>query len=230
MFKHLSRILNAACRACGITTEKAAPPAGINKGFVEADDAALAGFVERFEGDSREVSLARDAIFEALDIKPGMAIGDVGAGTGLYAPLFHNAVGVDGAVYATELSPKMVEYLQQRVVNEKLSTVKVIQSTADTAGLPDHSCDLVFVGDAYHHFEYPGELLTGIKKGLKPGGRLAILDFHRIKGQSADWVMDHVRCGKQTVIKEARQSGFELLGAPDVDGLEENYLLIFKNT
>ncbi|MBC8370058.1 MAG: methyltransferase domain-containing protein [Planctomycetes bacterium] len=207
----------------------AAPNSDLNKVFLKADDATIEKFVERFEGESREISSARDQIINALGLSEGMAVADIGAGTGLFEPLIHNAVGENGIVYAIDIAPKMVDYLKKRVNDENLSTVEVIQCTATQTFLAKESCDLVFICDTYHHFEYPAASLADIKRSLKPGGRLAIVDFHRIEGESRDWILSHVRCGQSTVIKEVLDAGFTLMESPKIDGLKENYLLIFQN-
>ncbi|MDP6963398.1 MAG: methyltransferase domain-containing protein, partial [Planctomycetota bacterium] len=208
---------------CCCTTPSNNP--GINSVFLEADDATILEFVERFEGESREISALRNEILDALEIQPGDVIADIGAGTGLFEPLFHNAVGADGTVYAVDIAPKMVEYLQHRVDEELLSTVEVIQCTQTSAKLPASSCDIIFICDTYHHFEYPNKSMQDIYRSLKPGGKLCVVDFVRIEGQSRDWILNHVRCGQETVVEEIVNNGFHYLGQCEATGLKENYMI-----
>ena len=88
------------------------------------------------------------------------------------------------------------------------------------------SVDWVFLSDTYHHFEYPDAMLASINNALRPGGRLAIIDFRKQADRSSDWVMSHVRANRQQVIREMTAAGFELEREPDL--LERNYFLIFR--
>jgi predicted methyltransferase len=91
------------------------------------------------------------------------------------------------------------------------------------------SLDFVFICDTYHHFEYPRSTLASIHRAMKPGAEMVIIDFDRIPGQSRQWVLDHVRCDRQTVIQEVQTAGFALVEpGPAVPGLKENFTLRFR--
>ena len=96
----------------------------------------------------------------------------------------------------------------------------------DEAKLPPASVDLVFICDTYHHFEFPHKTMSSIAKALKPGGRVALLDFERVEGKSSDWILGHVRAGKEVFSKEIEEAGFELV--EELDLFEENYFLVFR--
>lgn len=212
--------------ACAAPEQSVKP--GINKPFLEASDADIAEFVARFEGESREIAAAQDGILAALDLKPGMAIADIGAGTGLYEPAFSKAVGPEGVVYAVDLAPKMLEHLSRRVQVENLDNVQVRACTETDCGLEAGSVDLIYICDTYHHFEYPMTTLATIRRALRPGGTLAIVDFERIEGVSRPWIMNHMRAGKEVFLREIQDAGFVLIEEPEVEGLEENYMLLFR--
>jgi|FLOH01.1.fsa_nt_gi ubiquinone/menaquinone biosynthesis C-methylase UbiE len=201
---------------------------GINEPFLEASDEDIQKFVNLFEGESREISTARNQILAALDVRPGMAVGDIGAGTGLFEPLFNNAVGAKGKVYAVDLSPAMLEHLRKRSVEENLRRVEVVACTETECGLAKGCVDLIFVCDTYHHFEYPQTTLASLKDALRPGGILAIVDFERIPGTSRPWVLNHVRISKAETRSEIELAGFEFLAEPKIDELQENYLILFR--
>ena len=213
----------AACQA----PEQSVKP-GINDPFLEATAEDVETFVGIFEGESREIAAAQDGILAALNIQPGMEIGDIGAGTGLYEPMFQEAVGDDGTVFAVDLSPAMIEHLKQRVAEENLDRVKVVQCSATNCGLDPGSVDLIYVCDTYHHFEYPQTTLRSIYLALRPGGTLAIVDFERIEGESRPWILKHMRAGKEVFRAEIEKAGFEFIEEPKVDGLKENYLMLFR--
>ena len=188
----------------------------------------VAEWTKRFETESRELFRSRRQIVDALDLSSGTSIADVGAGTGLFTGLFARAVGERGTVYAIDISPKFVAHLKQRAEREGLRPVRVILSEAHSAELPEDSVDLAFVCDVYHHFEYPKSMLASLKRALRPGGALVVIDFERVPGTTRDWVVEHVRAGKEVFIAEIEEAGFELVDAIPVEGLVENYMLRFR--
>lgn len=212
-------------------TAAPATPAGteadINAKFLDpALDAE--DWAATFELESREVYAARAAIVEALELRPGSRVADVGSGTGAFLHSFAAAVGPTGRVYAVDISPRFVEFLRQRLVEEKLANVAVVHSAADSTKLPPGSVSHVFVCDTYHHFEQYPEMLASIRAALVPGGRFVIVDFERIPGVSTEWTLNHVRAGKETVQAEVEAAGFEFDAEIDVPLFKENYLLRFR--
>jgi len=183
-------------------------------------------WVERFERPGREAYDQRLAILKATGAKAGMAIADVGAGTGLYTELFARAVGERGQVYAVDISPTFIEKIRQRMQKAGLRNVSGLLSTQNETRLPPNSVDLVFICDTYHHFEKPTAMLASIHRALRPGGSLVIVDFQRIEGKSSGWIMGHVRAGKNVVIREVGKAGFELRES-ELKGLNDNFFLRF---
>jgi SAM-dependent methyltransferase len=86
---------------------------------------------------------------------------------------------------------------------------------------------LAFICDAYHHFEFPQKTLRSIHGALKTGGQLILIDFHKIKGRSSDWVMGHVRGGQEVFTKEFEDSGFRQVEEAD-DVFKESYFVRFE--
>jgi len=159
-------------------------------------------------------------------LQPGEVVADIGAGTGLYTAAFSAAVGDDGAVYAVDISPVFLEHLRVTAADEGWDNVQVVEGSADAVNLQEDSIDVAFICDTYHHFEQPAETLASLQLALKPGGRLYLLDFERIEGVSRDFIMGHVRAGKETFAAEVEAAGFTPDGQLDA-GLTENYLLRF---
>jgi ubiquinone/menaquinone biosynthesis C-methylase UbiE len=155
-------------------------------------------------------------------------VADIGAGTGLFLPAFNREVSSDGRVYAVEISPRFLEHLRERAKREDLSRVEVVEALEDSVALPAASVDLAFVCDTYHHFEYPQSTLHSLYTAIRPGGSLVILDFERIPGESRDWVLEHVRAGKDTFRREIESAGFRFEREVTVEGLKENYVLRFR--
>jgi ubiquinone/menaquinone biosynthesis C-methylase UbiE len=196
---------------------------GINKAFENPD---VKEFLGKFEVESREIYAQRKEIVSACKLKPGMAVADIGAGTGLFTRLFAKEAGPKGKVYAVDIAPKFVEHIEKTATDENLKNIVGVVCTADNVKLPANSIDLAFVCDTYHHFEFPFKTLASIHEALRPGGQLIVIDFHRIEGKSSEWVMGHVRAGQDVFTREITQSGFKLLGEEKL--LKENYFLRFE--
>lgn len=196
---------------------------GINDPFKDPD---LPKYIGVFEGESREIFAKRKEIVAACGLKPGMAIADVGAGTGLFTRLFAEAVGPKGKVYAVDIAAKFIEYIEKTCKEKGLTNVTGIVCTATSTELPEKSVDLVFICDTYHHFEFPFKTLASVRKALRPGGRVVLIDFKRIKGESTDWVMNHVRAGQDVFTKEVESCGFKVVEEKKI--LKENYFLVFE--
>jgi SAM-dependent methyltransferase len=223
-------LLAVACGCAGVAHAKsneASVRPGANEVFL-ADDLDVDRFVEIFEGESREVFANRDGIVEALALSPGMAVADIGAGTGAFLPALDRHVGRTGRVYAVDISPKFLEHLRKRVKLQNLANVEVVTGLENSVELPAASVDLAFVCDTYHHFEYPQSTLASLFAAIRPGGSLVIVDFDRIPGTSRKWILDHMRAGKAEFTREIESAGFRFDREISVDGLEENYVLRFE--
>ena len=200
---------------------------GVNDSY--KGDIDVSKWVERFEGESREIFTQRRRIVEAARITPGMTVADIGAGTGLFVAPFAEAVGARGRVFAVDIVPKFLAHIDQRAADYGLSNVETVLCKEDSVELPPGSVDLAFVCDTYHHFEYPGSTTASIHRALRAGGELVVIDFERIPGVGRAWVIDHVRAGKGTVIGEIESVGFELIDdGSSEDFLDENYMIRFR--
>jgi ubiquinone/menaquinone biosynthesis C-methylase UbiE len=177
------------------------------------------------ETEGREVYEKRLAIVDAVAPRPGQAIADVGAGTGLFTRLFAARVGPQGRVYAVDIARAFVDGNVQRARAARLENVVGIVSTQADTRLDERSIDVAFVCDAYHHFEEPKAMLASIRRALRPGGTLVVVDFERIPGASPDWILQHVRAGKEHFRREIEASGFRF--AEEVKLMRENYFLRF---
>lgn len=202
--------------------EKSVRP-DINKAFKDPD---LPKYLQTFEGESREIYAQRKQIVEACQLKPGMVVADVGAGTGLFSRLFAAQVGPTGRVFAVDIAPKFLDHIDKTSKEAGLKNIHTVLCTQTSAELPANSVDLVFICDTYHHFEFPFRTLASLHRALKPGGKLVVIDFHRIPGKSSDWVLGHVRAGQDVFTKEIVSSGFKPIDEQKF--LKENYFLRFE--
>jgi predicted methyltransferase len=223
-------ILPLALSACAAEkqplSESSVRP-GINERFL-SEDLDVTEYVQVFEGESREVYAQRRNIVASLRLAPGMQVADIGAGTGLFMPALAEAVGAQGKLYAVDIAPRFVDHLRQRASEAQLEQVEIVRATEHSVELPAASVDLAFVCDTYHHFEYPHSTLASLYEALRPGGSLIVVDFERIPGQTPDWVLEHVRAGKDVFSQEIQAAGFEPQGEIELEGLKENYVLRFR--
>jgi SAM-dependent methyltransferase len=199
----------------------------LNRRFRSAD-LDVGRWTRVFEGESREIAARRDDIVAALDLRPGERIADVGAGTGLFLGPLSRAVGAEGKVFAVDISPRFLEHMRGRAKRERLDNVTVVEGTDRSIELDPGSVDVVFVCDTYHHFEKPTDMLRSMREALRPGGRLVVIDFHRIPGKSADWILEHVRADQETFRAEIEDAGFRFEREIEVEGVRENYVLLFR--
>ena len=186
---------------------------------------SYADWQRRLETEGREVYEQRHAIVAATGLRPGQAVADVGAGTGLFTRLFAAQVGSQGRVYAVDIAREFVRGNLRRALEEGYGNVTGIESTQADTRLPESSVDLAFICDAYHHFEQPQAMLASIRRALRPAGALIVVDFERVPGVSPDWILKHVRAGKHEFRSEIEAAGFRFV--EEVKLMRENYFLRF---
>jgi 3-mercaptopyruvate sulfurtransferase SseA/precorrin-6B methylase 2 len=206
----------------GGSQEKSVRP-GINKPF---ENPNVKTFIGTFETESREIYAERKRIVEACSIRPGMAVADIGAGTGLFTRLFAKEVMPDGTVYAVDIAPKFIQHIETTCKEAGIKNVVGVVCTADSVKLPASSIDLAFICDTYHHFEFPHKTMTSLHQALRPRGKVVLVDFERIEGKSRPWVLNHVRAGQEVVTKEITSNGFKQIDEKRF--LKENYVVIFE--
>jgi len=181
-----------------------------------------------FERGGREVYDKRHDVVQALNLKPGMNIADIGAGTGFYSLLFAQEVGKIGNIFAVDVTDDFILNINRRASEKNINNIHAVHSNQKDTFLAPDSIDMAFVCDTYHHFEYPQTMLSSIRRALRSGGELILIDFRKEPGNSSSWVMSHVRANKETVIKEIEQAGFKLKSESDM--LKTNYFLWFVKT
>lgn len=206
---------------------------GINDRFKEELD--VEEWVGRFEGESREIYKHRRAIIDALDLKPGMAVADIGAGTGFFTLMFAEQTGSTGKVYAVDIAKDFLDHIRSQAEEQGLTNIMTVLNKDDSAELPPNSIDLAFICDTYHHFEYPMTMMRSIHRAVRLGGHVVVIDFYRSEANIAhlrpdrkSWIRDHVRADREQFIREIIESGFELASKTSELPLSENYLIRFR--
>ncbi len=219
-------LLVTAFTILGITTIAYAQEDSINPGINDRfTDPDVEDWLARFERDNREVYVRRDEIVSILDLKPGMDVADIGAGTGFFTMLFAQKVGPDGTVYALDIADNFITYISETAEELGLANVRGIVNSVDSTTLAPNSVDVVFLAHTYHHFEYPYKMLESIRSALRPDGIVVLIGLERIEGVTMKFVLNMVRAGKGTFTDEFKNAGFELI--EEVPFSEKDYLLKF---
>ena len=172
---------------------------------------------------------ARDAyqkpheVVMGLEIKEGERIADIGAGSGYFSMRFAHHVGAAGQVLAVDINPDMIIHLNQRIRDASVQNVRTILALPDDPLLAASSVDRVFICETWHHIGNHPQYLAQLKKVLKPGGQVIIVDFQKkamTVGPPAE-----MRVAREDVVKEFEQSGFRL--AKEHTFLPYQYFLVF---
>jgi len=160
---------------------------------------------------------------EELRLKPGMAVCDMGAGNGYHTIPFAEAVGATGKVYAVDVQPEMIVMLNERAVEKGITSIQTIIGEYHDPKLPINSCDLIVLVDVYHEFSHPVQMLDGMKKALKAGGQICLVEF-RAEDDEVPIKPEHKMSNAQ-ILKEMSANGLKL--TREFDGLPWQHMMFF---
>jgi ubiquinone/menaquinone biosynthesis C-methylase UbiE len=168
-----------APRARGKTRPPRRPRGGVPRTYMGRPIADVMSFqgADWLVRDTREQEEQPEAMLDALKIKPGSTVADVGAGVGYTSLRLARRVGPEGQVLATDLQPEMLRMLVANARAAGVKNVRPIRATMTDTKLPDGKVDLALMVDVYHECRYPETTLQGLRKALKPGGRLVLVEF-----------------------------------------------------
>jgi len=127
----------------------------------------------------REQEEQPEKALDALNLKPGMMVGDIGAGTGFYSIRIAKRIGPTGRVYANDIQRQMLQRLSKKAALQKVSNIETVLGTESNPKLPAGQLDLVILVDVYHEFSQPQRMLERIRESLKPDGRLVLLEYRK---------------------------------------------------
>lgn len=156
-----------------------ASPDGIGKVYMGREIAKVMSYSGAYwlERPERAEEERPERVLAELELKPGMIVADVGAGSGYYSSRMAERVGPNGTVYAVDIQPEMIDILRLQMKQRRVINVKAILGTETDPRLPAGTLDLALMVDVYHEFEYPYEMLAAIVRALKPGGRVVFVEF-----------------------------------------------------
>lgn len=169
------------------------------------DDLDVKLWQEKFENRDRDVYVNRFKIVEQMNIQPFDKVADIGAGTGFFLEPIHKRLGEFGVLWAVDISPGFIKFIESRGKKEKLTRLKVLLGTDKTSNLASGSMDKIILVNTYHHFDRPAIMLLDLKRVLKTGGELIIVDFDTLFGEKYPWIIKHTKETKKAVIKTVNE-------------------------
>jgi ubiquinone/menaquinone biosynthesis C-methylase UbiE len=175
-----------------------------------------------YQGFNRDDWQQPQRVIESLQLRPGAVIADLGAGGGYFTFRLARAVGPAGKVYAVDIDREMVELVAAQAKKDAVSNVETILAKTDDPLLAQTGVDLIFTTNAYHHFDNRVTYFAKIRKYLRPGGRIAVIDFDR-----RAWLEGLLRhyTPSEFIKREMEQAGYVL--QQDLDFLNRQSFLIF---
>lgn len=180
-------------------------------------------YIAMLEDPKRDEYQKPHEVLMALDIQPGETIADIGSGSGYFTLRFAAHVGDKGRVYAVDVDPEMVRRLNRRVRDAGVRNVQTVLSEPNDPLLPDASVDRFVVVDTWHHIDRPVEYLALMKKMLKPGGQVVMIDFH--KRELPLGPPTEMKIARDDLVRQMQAAGFRL--AKEHTFLPYQYFLVF---
>ncbi|MFL5436895.1 MAG: class I SAM-dependent methyltransferase [Myxococcales bacterium] len=178
-------------------------------------------YIARMEEPGRAAWQKPDEVLKALGLAPGQVVCDIGAGPGYFAL---RAARLGTQVFAVDVEPRILQALQKRIAKSGLRTVTPVLGLDDDPLIPERACDLVLVVDTYHHFPDGPAYLQRLARSLKPGGRIANIDFHKRELPVGPPVQHKVT--RDDFLRDAQAAGLEL--DKEYDFLPYQYFLVLR--
>jgi arsenite methyltransferase len=181
-------------------------------------------YVRVLEDPGRDSWQQPEKVVAKLGLRPGDSVADIGAGSGYFTVRLARSVGPKGKVFAVDIDPALLTYIERRAKKEHLQNIQTVLAGPHDPKLAPRSVDLIFICDTLHHISERGEYYPRLARALKPGGRLADVDFYRQRLPIGPPV--EMKIARSAVIDEVKPAGFHL--AEEYKFLRYQYFLIFK--
>lgn len=183
-------------------------------------------YLDRLDRPERDHDQKPAQVVDALELKPGMHVADLGAGSGYFTRRFVEAVGETGKVYVIDVEPEALKYVEESLIRmHRRFEAEFILARPDNPKIPVESVDLIFVCDTYHHLEDRADYFRNVKTSLKPGGRIALIDFYHDERSGDPGFPKRHLVPREKVIEEMTTAGYRL--AKEHRFLPKQYFLEF---
>jgi predicted methyltransferase len=166
-------------------------------------------YIAMLENPARDAYQKPDEVVKALALKPGEAVADIGSGSGYFTLRLARAVGDSGRVYGVDIDPEMVRHLNRRVRDAGLRNVHTVLSEPDDPLLADRSVDRFVIVDTWHHVEKQVEYLALMKKMLKPGGQVVMIDYQKRELPVGPPL--EMKIAREDLVRQMEANGFRLV-------------------
>ena len=180
-------------------------------------------YIGALEDPKRDAYQKPQEVMMALGLKPGEVIADIGAGSGYFTFRLAYHVGDKGKVYAVDVSPDMILHINRRIREQKVNNVVSLLADPDDPLLPDRSVNRFFFSESWHHIENQAKYLSLMKRMLKPGGEVVMIDFHKKELPVGPPLQ--MRIAREDLIKQMETSGYRL--TKEHSFLPYQYFLVF---
>ncbi|MCA9018794.1 MAG: methyltransferase domain-containing protein [Planctomycetaceae bacterium] len=235
----------ASLQADEPTTEKAKPadekdrysyslrdhdPNGIGKFYLGREIARVMGYqgAPWLERKTREQEERLSLLPKALKLKPGMAVADIGAGSGVISVILAEHVSPDGKVYAVDVQQEMLDLLDKKMKKQGVDNIVPVLGTQKSPGLKPESIDLAIMVDVYHEFEFPYEMMQEISKALKPQGRVVLVEYRK-EDPAVPIKLVH-KMSEAQAKKEVARPELNLKWKETIGILPRQHILVFEKT
>jgi len=159
----------------------------------------------------RDARQKPEELVRAMALRPGMVVADIGTGAGYMLPFLSRAVGAQGRVVAEDIQDDFLAKARAKAESDKLGNISFVKGSETDPMLAEAGLDVALALDSYHHYDYPDKMLAGIRKALKRGGKLVIVEYYKRKSAMPNGrALEHIRLDAPDVIKEIESNGFHL--------------------
>lgn len=205
-------------------------PNGIGKFYLGREIARVMGYqgAPWLERRTREQEERLSLLPKALKLKPGMAVADIGAGSGVISVILAEHVSPDGKVYAVDVQQEMLDLLDKKMKKQGVDNIHPVLGSQKSPGLKPESIDLAIMVDVYHEFEFPYEMMREISKALKPKGRVVLVEYRK-EDPAVPIKLVH-KMSEAQAKKEVARPELNLKWKETIGILPRQHILVFEKT
>ncbi|MGA2134570.1 MAG: methyltransferase domain-containing protein [Bryobacteraceae bacterium] len=177
---------------------------------------------------TRDATERPQELTDALELKPGMTVADIGTGVGYMLPYLSRAVGPSGHVVAEDIFDDFLAAARRRATEDKLANVTFVKGAENDPRLNAGTVDVILALDSYHHYDYPEEMLAGFSRGLRHGGRLIVVEYYkRPNAMPGGDAVKHIRLDEPDLVREIERNGFRKISEHE-HIKDSQYMVVFQ--
>ena len=199
-----------------VSAQQQQQPSGQSRGGRSAEE-----YIKLLESERRIEGLQVAKVVEALKVRPDDRVCDLGSGSGLFTRPLARKAGGKGVVYAVDIDSELLKHVERTAQEQKLANIKPILASETDPKLPE-PVDLITIIDTLHHIGNRGEYLKGLKKYLRPGGRVAVIDFSR------DWPAGHEKMAYTVGDLDGWMNAAGFKRVEQHDFLDNNFFVVYR--